>query len=709
MFYRCIGRPPRALPLAPLVAALTLAQAPFVLADDETTLPAVIVTANPLGNADPLATTSVLQGPALLLRDATTLGDVLAGEPGVASTSFGPGASRPILRGLDGDRIRILQNGVGALDASALSYDHAVAQDVASAERIEVVRGPAALLYGGSAIGGVVNTLDNRIPQARLDGSTGTARLEYGGAANERLVAGQLEAGDGNYAVHVDGLNRRSRDLRIPGYAWSERQRAGLGSFTPPEHDHGHEHEEEGHEAHAESAYGTLPNSDSRAYGGAIGLSRTWDDGHLGLSLGSYRSNYGSVAEEDVRLDMKQDRLALSFARQGLTGAFTGIAADLAYTDYRHQELHGSEVGTTFKNQGAEGRIEARHALLAGADGVIGLQFGHSDFSALGDEAFVPDTGSAQLALFALEQWQLSALQLSLGGRVEHSRYDPDGGDNRRFADMAAQRFTAGSLSAGLVAPLAPGWSFAGQLAYTERAPSYYELYANGAHVATGTFERGDPDAGKERATSIEAALRYQAGASRLSLGAYYSRYANFIALERTGLWCHAHGDHDHCGDEAHDGDAPEYQYQGVPAKLYGLELDSSWRMYADMARSVDLLVWGDITRGVNRETGEPLPRLAPARIASAVVYGQGAWSVRGELQHATDQNHVPSGDTPTDGYTVANVAISYRFKQGASDWLAYLRGDNLGNEEIRYASALTRDIAPQGRRSARVGMQVAF
>ncbi|TJZ72044.1 TonB-dependent receptor [Chitiniphilus eburneus] len=712
MSYHRHGRPLRARLLNPLATAVSLVCAPAALAEEKIiTLPITVVTANPFGNADLATPVSQLTGDALRLRDATTLGEVLTGLPGVASTSFGPGASRPVIRGLDGDRIRILQNGVGALDASALSYDHAVPQDVASVESIEVVRGPAALLYGGSAIGGVVNALDYRIPRGRLDGVEGAANVEYGGAASERVAGARLDAGNGDYAIHLDGFNRRSKDLRIPGDAWSERQRAGLGSYQPPEHGHDHGHEEHGHEEHAESAHGTLPNSDSRAYGGAAGISRTWDDGYLGVAYSSYRSNYGSVAEEDVRLDLKQDRLALAFARQGLGGAIDEVKADLAYTDYRHQELHGSEVGTTFKNRGYEGRIELRHAPVGQLDGLIGMQFGQSRFSALGEEAFVPDTDTDQAALFLLEQWTFAnTAQLSLGGRVEYSKLSPDSGDNRRFRDSDARSFTAGSLSAGLTYPLAGGWSLAGNLAYTERAPTYYELYANGQHVATGTFERGDPDAKKERATSLDAALRYQSGATHWSFGGYYSRFANFIALERTARWCHAHGDHDHCGRVQHDGESPEYQYRGVPANVYGLELDSNWRLYQHAARSIDLLLWGDITRAEQRQSGEPLPRIPPMRIAGAVVYGQGPLSLRAELQHAADQDRVPANDTPTDGYTVANVSASYRFSTGGgTEWLAYLRGDNLGNEEIRYASSLTRDIAPQGKRSVRAGVTVAF
>ncbi|WP_432721772.1 TonB-dependent receptor [Jeongeupia wiesaeckerbachi] len=713
MFYP--DRPFRAQPLSPLVTALSLAFSPGVFADDrktESTLAAVVVTANPLGNRDLAVPVSQLSGDALLLRDAGTLGEVLTGLPGVASTSFGPGASRPVIRGLDGDRILLLQNGVGALDASALSYDHAVAQDVASVERIEIVRGPAALLYGGNAIGGVVNTLDNRIPQSRLEGVSGAARVEYGGAANERVAGAKLDAGNGDYAVHVDVFGRRSDDLRIPGYAWSERQRAGLGSYQPPEHDHAHGEEEgeHGHEEHAaESAEGTLPNSDSRAHGGAFGVSRTWDDGYLGLAYSGYRSNYGSVAEEDVRLDLKQDRFALAFAKNGLAGPFTDLKADFAYTDYDHQELHGSEVGTTFSNRGYDGRIEARHAAVGALTGVVGLQLGQTRFSALGEEAFVPNTETGKAALFVLEQWQAETALFSFGGRIDYTSLSPNASNNRRFEDSRSRSFTAGSLSAGLVYPLSGGWSLGGNLAYTERAPSNYELYANGQHVATGTFERGDPEAGKEKARSIDAALRYQAGANRLSLGGYYSHFGNFIALERTGQWCHSHGDHDHCGDEPHDGDSPEYAYEGVPAKLYGFELDGNWRVYQNASQSLDLQAWGDITRAGRRDTGEALPRIPPLRLAGAVVYGQGPLSLRAELQYAAEQDRVPQNDTPSDAYTVANVALSYQFRTGGSAWTAYLRGDNLTNEEIRYATSLTRDIAPQGRRSARAGLALQF
>ncbi|MBM3116172.1 TonB-dependent receptor [Jeongeupia naejangsanensis] len=706
-------RPLRARPLTPLLAAFTLAFSPAALADDrktESTLSPLVVTANPLGSGDLAVPVTQLAGDALLLRDAGTLGEVLTGLPGVASTSFGPGASRPVIRGLDGDRILLLQNGTGALDASALSYDHAVAQDVAVAERIEIVRGPAALLYGGNAIGGVVNTLDNRIPSAQVDGVSGAARLEYGGAANERVAGARVDAGNGDYAVHVDLFGRRSDDLRIPGYAWSDRQRAGQGSYQPPQHEHGHEEGEHGHEApEPESPYGRLPNSDSRAHGGAFGVSRTWDDGHLGFAYSGYRSNYGSVAEEDVRLDLKQDRFSLAFAKNGLAGPFTGIKADLAYTDYDHQELHGSEVGTTFGNRGYDARIEGRHAAVGALTGVVGVQFGQTRFSALGEEAFVPNTETQKIALFVLEQWQAATAQFSVGGRIDYSSLSPNASDNRRFKNSESRSFTAGSLSAGVVQPLAGGWSLAGNAAYTERAPSQYELYANGEHVATGTFERGDPDAGKEKAGSLDAALRYQAGADRLSLGGYYSHFANFIALERTGRWCHSHGDHDHCGKVQREGESPEYAYEGVPAKLYGFELDSNWRVYQHAAQSLDLQLWGDVTRAEQRNTGEPLPRIPPMRVAGAIVYGWGALSLRAELQHAAEQDRVPRNDTPSDAYTVANVALSYRVRHGATDWTAYLRGDNLGNEEIRYASSLTRDIAPQGRRSARAGLAVQF
>jgi iron complex outermembrane receptor protein len=379
------SRPLPRWPLAPLTLALFAVPA---LADTRPAeLQPQVITANPLGEVQPAAPSSVLQGDDLTLRQKGSLGETLDGLPGVSSTWFGPGASRPIIRGMDGDRIRLLRNGVGALDASSLSYDHAVPEDPNVVERIEVVRGPAALLYGGNAIGGVVNSFDNRIPSEPVDGVHGRGELRYGGADTTRSAAGALEAGDGNFALHLDAGSREFNDLRIPGYAHSRAQRAIDGDDSKHR----------------------VENSDGRQDSGAIGGSYHWDHGYAGLSYSGYDGNYGSPAEDDVRLKMQQDRYAFASEIRDLEGPFSSVKLDAAYTEYQHKEIEDGETGTTFKNDGYEARIEARHKPLGPLQGVVGAQVANSRFSALGEEAFVPHTETDSAALFFLENWPPSA------------------------------------------------------------------------------------------------------------------------------------------------------------------------------------------------------------------------------------------------------------------------------------------------------------
>ncbi|HEY9103714.1 TonB-dependent receptor [Chitinimonas sp.] len=674
---------------------LAVAAASPAWADDGQPAQAIVITANPLRSNEISSPSSVLQGDALLLRQAYSLGAVLDGLPGVSSTSFGPGASRPIIRGLDGDRIRILQNGVTALDASSLSFDHAVAQDPFSAERIEVVRGPAALLYGGSAIGGVINTLDRRIPRNPIEGVNGQIDLNAGGAARERNAAVALDAGNGQFALHADAASRDAGLLRIPGYAWTPSRRAqAVGE----------------EEQAAAAAKDTLPNSNGRAISGAVGASWTWADGYLGLSYADYQANYGSVAEAGVRLDMHQQHLALAGEVRALAGPIQSVKFDFSNTDYEHKEIEDGEVGTRFTHKGYEARIEARHRPLGEFNGVIGLHTSSTRFAALGEEAFVPQTDSDSHALFLLEETPLSqTLKLSLGGRLEATRHAPDGQGNTRFDGAYGRRYTAGSFSLGLLGQLGQGWSWAANASRTERAPTFYELYANGEHVATGIIERGDNAAGKEKARSLDLALRYAQGGTRASIGTYYSRFDNFIALMPTGRYCSSEGEADVCTDDPAAGVA-EYRYQGVPASLHGIEFEGSSKLAA-LAGSGDwALDWqGDYTRASNRLSSEPLPRIAPLRLAAGVSYGLGPWSTRLGVQHAASQSRVPVGENTTEGYTTLNLSLSYRFKLSSGEWLAYLRGDNLTNQEVRYASSLLRDIAPQGARAIKVGLRGQF
>lgn len=653
-----------------------------------TALAPIFVTANPLGASALSSPTASLSGDALTLRRTDSLGDTLNGLPGVSTTTYGPLVGRPIIRGMDGDRIRLLQNGVAAYDASSLSYDHAVPQDPLSVERIEIVRGPAALLYGGNAVGGVVNTIDNRIPREAITGVSGALDASYGGANNARAGAALVEGGNGRFAFHLDAFGRETDALRIPGHAHSARQRALDGED-------------------ASEPYGRLPNSDGRRYGGAAGGSYTWADGYVGASYSGYESNYGSVAETDARLQMRQERVALASEVRNLRGPFSQLKFDFGYTNYQHKEIEDGVTGTTFRNHGYEARVEARHRKLGPFEGALGVQVGQNTFSALGGEALAPTTRTTSVALFGLEQWQATdALKLSAGARIEHVRLDPSANGDDKFGFARSRDFNAGSVSAGALYQLAPAWSLAGNVSYTERAPTFYELYANGPHGATGQYLIGRPDAQKEKAVSTDLALRYASGPNRGSIGVFYSRLRNYLAEYDTGRLVDDDGVPVAPGaDDA----LREAVYRGVRAEFYGVELEGRWRAFERRGHRVDLELSADYTHARNADTGEPLPRIAPLRATLAADYGYGPFGARAQLTHAWAQHRVPEHDLATDGYTSLGVVLTYKLRVGATNWLAYLRGDNLANQDIRYASSVVRNIAPQGGRSVSIGMRTTF
>ncbi len=668
----------RRLRLTPLATALLIASPAYALE-----LQTQVVTGNPLGSSQWAAPTTVLEGDDLTLQQHGSLGETLNKQPGVSSSYFGPGASRPIIRGLDGDRIRILRNGVGALDASSLSYDHAVPLDPVNVERVEIVRGPAALLYGGSAIGGVVNTFDNRIPTEAIDGIHGAGELRYGGADTTRSSAGKLEAGDGTFALHLDANARAFNDLKIPGYARDRHAPAGDDD---------------------DQKKGRLGNSSGRQDGGAVGGSYTWDDGYAGLSYSNYDANYGSPAEQDVRIRMKQDHYAFASEIRNLQGPFSSLKLNAGYTDYQHSEIEGGEVGTTFKNKGYEARIEARHVPIGPLNGVIGAQVNRNEFSALGEEAFVPQTDTNSGAVFILEELQATdRLKLSLGGRLERTAVDPNSKGNERFeAADRSKTFTAGSLSSGAVFTLTPIWSLAATLGYTERAPTFYELYANGAHVATGTYELGNSNLSKEKAVSSDLALRFDNGTHTGSVGVFYSHFSNYIGLLGTGRTLNDEGEPDANG-------IPEYTYSGVRARFTGFEASDHWKLGESAYGKFALELSGDYTRATNLDTGEALPRIAPLRLSSGLLWELDRWQARVDVEHASNQGRVPDNESGTHGYTTLGASAGYHFDVGSSQWLAFVKGDNLTNQTVRYASSILRDIAPAPGRGIEVGLRTTF
>lgn len=641
-------------------------------------LESVSVTGNPLGvgSDDLVVPVSVLNGRELSLRREGTLGETLNGIPGVTATQFGPNASRPVIRGLDAERVRIMQNGVGVLDASSLSFDHAVGIDPLIIEQIDVVRGPAALLYGGSAMGGVVNAIDHRIPKEQLDGITGRAEARFGGPDSTRNSAVVVDVGNGLLAIHLDAYTRKTSDLDIPGFAVSKRKSQTDGTVRDNK--------------------GTLSNSSADGDGGAIGAALTFDHGYVGASFSTLNNNYGVVAEENVRIDMKSDRWDLASELTDLGGFIQRVKFRMAHTDYEHIELESGNIGTTFKNSGLEGGLEAGHAPIASLNGVIGYQFSNTNFEALGAEAFVPSVNTQNQALYIYEELPINGenqLQhkVTFGGRLGHTQVDSKNSEN--FGAGQNSHFNPNSFALGGLYRINEHWSATGNLSHNERAPSYFELYANGAHVATGQFEVGNANFDKERSNGIDAQLRWKNGKTNMSVGTYYTRFSNFIGLFNTGNEIDVDGTL-----------LPEAQFTAVPAVFKGLEVEGQYALTDQW-----LFNWrGDYVHAKDKRNNQYLPRISPLRLGGGLQYRLNSFSAKLDVLHAFKQSKTAENELETDSYTNVTAMLAYKLPTKFNVEL-FAKANNLLNEEIREHASVLKDIAPAGERSLLVGVRADF
>jgi iron complex outermembrane receptor protein len=665
---------PRAFALKPLLAGLIVLFSGHTIAADVHNvidLASVPVTGNPLGvGADELIVPiSILGGRELSLKRESTLGDTLNGMPGVSATSFGPNASRPVIRGLDAERVRIMQNGIGILDASSLSFDHAVSLDPLVIEQIEVIRGPAALLYGGSAVGGVVNAIDHRIPTEKLDGISGRAEASAGGANSQNNLAGVMDVGNGKIAIHADAYSRKTSDLDIPGYAVSSRKSKADGTVRDNR--------------------GRLVNSSSSSDGGALGASLTFDNGYAGISYSGFRNNYGTVAEPTVRADMQSDRWDFASEFKELGTIVDRLKFKLAHTDYQHQEIDSGVVGTTFKNRGVEGSLEAGHANIGNLKGVLGIQFQNSNFEALGDEAFVPAVNTQSKALYIYEELPLDQLKISLGGRLEHVTVDSK--NDIKYGPAQNNSFNPASYALGGLYTFNTNWSLATNLSHNERAPSYFELYANGAHLATGQFEIGNPNFDKERSNGIDAQIRWKADKHSFNFGVYYTRFSSFLGLLNTG------------NIDASSG-LPVAQFSSFAATFRGLEADGRF----NLADNLDLTVRGDYVRATNQDNGDPLPRIAPLRLGTGLHYQKNSLGARLDILHAFKQDRSAANELNSDGYTNLSAIVSYKLPTQLN-LEVFAKANNLLDQEIREHASFLKDIAPQAGRSLLLGLRSDF
>jgi iron complex outermembrane receptor protein len=625
------------------------------------------------------APVTVLEGDGLVLRRGSTLADTLAGTPGVSATWFGPNANRPTIRGQDGDRIRVLANGGASFDASSLSFDHAVPIDPLVAERVEVLRGPAALLYGGSATGGVVNTVDNRIPAAPITRLGGAAELRLGGAANERGAAALLEGGNGRVAWHADLFGRATDDLRVP-------------RFVPVD------------DGAPQARTGRVRNSAARSEGGALGVALTGPDTSVGVSADRYRSSYGIVVEPDVTIRMRREQVTAAGDWRRLDGPVAAVRARLADTRYGHDEVEGGgEIGTSFRNDGREARIEVDHAPLGPWRGTLGLQWERFDFSALGEEAFVPGTRTQHAALFVVEEAAFAWGTLGAGVRVERariaSRGDAPDAAEPRFGAAQQRRFAPRSVSLAYRTPARGAWTLGATLAATERAPTAFELYADGVHAATQQYERGDATLGVERGTHLELSVERRSADGHLRAALFTTQFDRYLLLAPTG------GSVDDGGESV-----PEYAFRATPARLSGLEVEAAHRWQGG-GWAWEATGQADLTRGTDRATGDALPRLAPLRLWLGLAAQRGALGLEAVLEHASRQDRPGPLDEATDAWTRLDLAAHWRLPQGGRNLLWFARLHNLLDTLAFNAasSPAIRALAPLPGRAISVGIRAAF
>ena len=607
--------------------------------------------------------TAVLAGEELHRLVQATLGETLSATPGVSSTYYGPGASRPVIRGLGGDRVRVLDNGVGALDASNVSPDHNVAIEPLFASRIEVLRGPSTLLYGSSAVGGAVNVIDNAIPATAPDGRAhGAAELRGGGAARERAAVVSVGGGANNFSAQLNALKHRTSDLRIPGYARID------------------------DEAPARQPRGTLPGSAGDTFSGSLGGSVFWSTGHAGAAISRYETDYGVPTGDSppTSISMRRTRLNLAAETTQAFGVFRGAKARFGIADYAHSELSGgTTVNTQFTNDAWEGRVELPHIDLGRVTGTVGFQAARSDFAAKGEEVVTPPSLTQSGAVFALEELKLGErATLQLGARYE------------------GQSIRLGAVDRLAVHP-AKDWAIAAALAVSERLPTAQELFSNGPHGGTGAYEVGTSGLSNERSVGFDLSVRRRAGFITGSVGVFVNRFRDYIFEQELPLTAIP-------AAQNPDGLTP-YQFLATDARFRGGEAEVLLHLIENDHYRLHLELNADYVRATDTGNDTPLPRIPPLRRGARLSYEDGRWHAVIEARRVSPQDRVTTTETYTPGYTLLNASVSFLITGKRASYELFARGRNLTNAEAREHTSFLKEFAPLPGRGVLAGVRMTF
>ncbi len=630
------------------------------VSQQEVALPTVTVTATPFGaseGAQILAPAKVLSGDELNNKMGSSLGDTLSRELGVSASAFGAGASRPIIRGMEGSRVKILQNGMDVSDVSGLSNDHGVTIDGPTARQIEILRGPAALLYGSGAIGGLVNVVNDRIPTVLEPEPTGEAELRYGTVDKSGTASVSATGSAGPIGLHVDGSARNASDYQIS----------------------------DGHH---------LPWSYARQHSVGVGASYIQDWGHIGASVAQLESRYGIPTEEGAQIDQKQTRYDLDTLVKNPFASFETFKFKLGYTDYKHSELDLQGVPeTNFANRAIESRWELTHAPVAGWHGTFGLQTEGNQFSALSADGGAPDTvpvtKSSSAAGFVVEERDFGPVRMNAGLRYENVKRKPVTGEDRSF--------NLTSYSVGGLWPFTPGYGLGLTVSVAERAPATEELYSNGLHDATGTFDIGSTAFKKETSHNFELSLQKTHGLVRWKANLFENQVKDFIHGQITGNLVDEDG--------LPGGDLRERVFGQADAVIRGAEAEVSYNL---RGQGLSWRGFADTSRGSLNDGGS-LPLQPATRFGADIGFKQGPWRTGASVIHAQSQDRLAVSETPTPSYTQLDANLSYTQRVGSNDVTWFMLAKNLLNEDIRLSTSVLKDVAPLPGRNFIVGLRTRF
>jgi iron complex outermembrane receptor protein len=691
-----------AIALAPITAFANEEQATDPHGDAHSDAEGIVVVGHPPVDFNLLSSTSTIEGDDLDLNQRGQLGEVLANLPGVSATSFTPGASRPVLRGFDGDRIRVLTDGIGAIDASSVSPDHAVVFDPLTVDHIDVLHGPAVLLFGGQAIGGAVNALDKRIPRSVPDSFNVTAMGGYGTAANERNAGGaaQIRLGD-RWAAHIDASWRKSDDLEVPGFVNSPALREYLLDEAAEYRAAGEPAEAKEYEELA-NLTGRVPNTAARSTTFGAGLAFIDAGGNLGISVQRQDSRYGLPSrpgaghhdhgsgeghgDENVSIDLNQTRVDLRGAVQLGEGFLDSIQVRGAYGDYSHIEFEGDEVGTTFTSNGAEARIDLVQNERNGWRGRSGLQYFARNMRIVGAEAFAPSNDVTRFGVFTLQSLRLGEIEFEAAGRYERATVRSQAVNFNEAYDL-----WSGALGASW--RFAPDWKVGANYLRGARAPAPEELLSDGIHVATQAYEVGNATFQPETSDGGEIYLRYDGDQFKLSVTGYLTDFDSFISARPTG---------------AEEDDFPVFQYFQGPAQFKGFEASASAKVAQWTGGNLTIDAQADYTHADLKGVG-PVPRIPPLRLRGGIEAEIGGFHLRGEVEWNDAQERVAAFENSVDGFTLVNLSAVWHPMGDEGPVTLMLAANNLFNVSARRAASFTRDFVPLAGRDIRISAKLSF